>query len=91
MALLEAMYMKKVCVVSNVVGNRDVIHNRRNGYVCDSVFDYIEIIKKLKIQKNIKQIITNAKNEVIEHYNSQIMADQYKRIYLQSLEYKGKI
>lgn len=91
MALLEAMYMKKVCIVSNVVGNRDVIHNRRNGYVCDSVFDYIEIIKKLKIQKNIKQIITNAKNEVIEHYNSQIMADQYKRIYLQSLEYKGKI
>lgn len=91
MALLEAMYMKKICVVSNVVGNRDVIHNRRNGYVCDSVFDYIEIIKKLKNQKNIKQIITNAKNEVIEHYNSQIMADQYKRIYLQSLEYKGKI
>lgn len=26
-SLLEAMYMRKLCVVSNVVGNRDVIHN----------------------------------------------------------------
>lgn len=26
-SLLESMYMKKICVVSNVIGNRDVIHN----------------------------------------------------------------
>ena len=25
-SLLESMYMKKICVVSNVIGNRDVIH-----------------------------------------------------------------
>ena len=27
-SLLEAMYMKKVCIVSNIIGNRDVIHGK---------------------------------------------------------------
>lgn len=31
-SLLEAMYMKKVCVVSDVIGNNNVIHNGKNGY-----------------------------------------------------------
>ena len=31
-SLLESMYMKKICVVSNVIGNRDVIHNGENGF-----------------------------------------------------------
>lgn len=27
MSLLEAMFMEKPCVVSDVIGNHDVIHN----------------------------------------------------------------
>lgn len=30
-SLLESMYMKKICVVSNVIGNRDVIHPSRQS------------------------------------------------------------
>ena len=33
MALLEAMYLKKKCLVSNVMGNRDVIENGKNGFI----------------------------------------------------------
>ena len=33
-SLLEAMYMKKPCVVSDVIGNHDVIENGRNGFIC---------------------------------------------------------
>lgn len=32
-SLLEAMYMKKICIVSNVIGNRDVIINNYNGFI----------------------------------------------------------
>lgn len=42
------MYMKKLCVVSNVIGNRDVIHNGENGHVCDSVEDFVKAIQEGK-------------------------------------------
>lgn len=81
MALLEAMYMKKLCIVSNVVGNNNVIHDGQNGYICNSISDYLEKIKVFKAKKISDQIVVNAKNEVVNHYNSRIMANQYKQIY----------
>lgn len=33
-SLLESMYMKKACVVSNVIGNRDVIHKKQDCCGC---------------------------------------------------------
>ena len=44
--LLESMYMKKACVVSNVIGNRDVIHNGENGFVCTKVEDFVKAIEE---------------------------------------------
>lgn len=52
MSLLEAMYMKKLCVVSDVIGNHDVINDGVNGYVCQTVNDFynrISIIGGLAI------------------------------------------
>lgn len=40
--------MKKLCVVSNVIGNRDVIHNGDNGYVCDEIDDFVKAIEDKK-------------------------------------------
>lgn len=40
------MYMKKACVVSNVIGNRDVIHNGENGFVCTKVEDFVKAIEE---------------------------------------------
>lgn len=85
MALLEAMYMEKICVVSDVVGNRDVINNGKNGYICSSVSDYVKTIKTIVVGKFPDQIIVNAKENVINHYNSEIMAIQYKQIYKKHL------
>lgn len=45
-SLLESMYMKKACVVSNVIGNRDVIHNGENGFVCTKVEDFVKAIEE---------------------------------------------
>ena len=40
--LMEVMYMGKACVVSNVDGNRDVIQNEKNGFVCAGKQEYRE-------------------------------------------------
>ena len=91
MALLEAMYMKKICVVSNVVGNRDVIHNENNGYVCDDLTNFIERIKKITQANEIPlRLIENANREIVTHYNSNIMAKKYKKIYCQEMKAKYK-
>ncbi len=82
MALLEAMYMKKLCIVSNVIGNRDVIHNGKNGYICDNLNDFINNIKKALLNKSIPTVLVkNAHEEILTHYNSEVMAKNYASIY----------
>lgn len=82
MALLEAMYMRKICIVSNVVGNRDVIHNGKNGYICDNLNDFINNIKKALLNKSIPTVLVkNAHEEILTHYNSEVMAKNYASIY----------
>lgn len=82
MALLEAMYMKKICIVSDVVGNRDVIKDEKNGFVCSSPDDFIKKIKLIiAIQNKMKEIVSNAQYDVVNYYNSEVMAKKYKTIY----------
>lgn len=82
MALLEAMYMKKICIVSDVVGNRDVINSHRNGYICDSVDDFIKKIKSINTERyTLEELTKKAHSDVVSHYNSTVMANEYKRIY----------
>lgn len=82
MALLEAMYMRKICIVSNVVGNRDVIQDGKNGYVCDSAKDFIKKIQSIFLAKNFASSLGyKSYIDVLKHYNSQIMAEGYKKIY----------
>lgn len=75
-SLLEAMYMKKLCVVSNVIGNRDVIHNGDNGYVCSSVDEYVAAIKERK-----EEYIEKAYQDLLENYETKIQAKRYAEIY----------
>jgi len=81
-ALLEAMYLKKVCIVSNVIGNRDVIHNNENGFVCDTLGDYKAVIQEIQNNKyNLKQIANNANKDIIEKYNIENMSKEYLKLY----------
>lgn len=81
-SLLEAMYLKKVCIVSNIKGNNDVIKNGENGFVCSSINDYISIIKKIHddyVNKN--KIVENAYCSILNKYNTNVMIKKYSRIY----------
>lgn len=80
MSLLEAMYMKKLCIVSDVIGNHDVIHNGINGFVCNSVENFVDAINK----KDFSIQIVNAHRDVVKFYNTENMVKSYKELYLKS-------
>lgn len=78
-SLLEAMYMKKICVVSNVIGNRDVIHNWKNGFVCAQIEDFVKAIEKCQGEE--RALIEQAYQDILKGYNTKIMAEQYSKEY----------
>ena len=73
------MYMKKVCVVSNVIGNRDVIHNEENGFVCTKVEDFVKAIKECQSEDG--KLVERAYQDILKMYNTKVMAEQYSRKY----------
>lgn len=85
LALLEAMYMRKACIVSDVVGNRDIVHNGVTGYICEAAEDFAEVIKQLEIRIDDK-MIKNAYETIVDHYNDGWLCDRYKDLYLEVLE-----
>lgn len=83
-SLLESMYMKKICVVSNVIGNRDVIHNGENGLVCSTAEEFADAIKTTEDSNNVAMSI-HAYEDVLKEYNTKVMANKYRMIYEESL------
>lgn len=85
-SLLESMYMKKVCVVSNVIGNRDVI-NSSNGFVCVKIEDFLEAIEESNIKRKqgnkmrVEKLTEQAYKNILNIYNTKVMAEQYSQIY----------
>jgi len=80
MSLLEAMYMKKLCVVSDVIGNHDVIRNGENGYVCKTVSDFVKAINSA-VKEEQRTLIDNAYSDILRQYNTTVMASKYSDIY----------
>lgn len=87
-SLLEAMYMKKLCVVSDVIGNRDVIHNEINGYVCNNADEFVKVIKSVQGNNNISGLIERAYRDILTQYNTGIMANKYSEIYMDKITAK---
>lgn len=75
-SLLEAMYMKKFCVVSDVIGNRDVIHNGENGYVCSNADEFVRAIEERK-----EVYVEKAYQNLLENYEVKGQAARYAAVY----------
>ena len=76
--------MQKICIVSNISGNNNVIKNGVNGFICENIDEYCDIINNVKNgQCNTEEIVLNAKNSVVEEYNLDVMSNKYKKIYKQ--------
>lgn len=79
-SLLEAMYMKKLCVVSDIIGNRDVIHNGENGYVCKEADEFVRAIEERK-----EEYVDKAYQDLHENYEVKGQAERYAEIYRERL------
>lgn len=86
-SLLESMYMRKVCVVSNVIGNRDVIHNGENGFVCSDTKEFIKAIEEA--QNGADGFTERAYQDVLNMYNTKAMAKQYSEKYDKAINTPG--
>ena len=83
-SLLEAMYMKKLCIVSDVIGNRDVIRNGENGFVCQTAEDFRAAIQaEPEVQKKLTE---RAYQDLTEKYTTKVMAEKYRKLYEESLK-----
>lgn len=79
-SLLEAMYMKKPCIVSNVVGNRDIIVHGATGYICETAEQFAEKIMQIKNGEGL-EVVETAYNDILEHYNDAWMCERYAQLY----------
>ncbi len=86
MSLLEAMYLENFAVVSNVVGNRDVISNGETGFICDTAAAFVNAINHWD-KEDTKEIQAAAKAEILENYTVENMAEKYSKAYRVALHH----
>jgi len=79
MSLIENMYIKKLILVSNTMGNKSVINDGINGYVCDKAEEYAEHIKAA--MKEFPKLAERAYQDVLEIYNTEAMKKKYIAFY----------
>lgn len=81
-SLLESMALGKLCFVSNIVGNRDVIKDRVNGRICTTAEHFVEAIKEaISAPTEYKRMVEFAIKDIEEHYNASKMSEKYSKIY----------
>lgn len=80
MSLIENMYIKKLVLVSNVMGNKSVIQDGINGYICEKTEDYAKRIKEA-MKKFPSALPERAYQDVLNIYNTEIMKKKYIEFY----------
>ena len=81
-ALLEAMALKKCCIVSDIPQNTELIKNNKNGFVFDhnNAKDIAKIINKSKNSNRRKELGENSFKLIKEKYETKKVIVKYKEI-----------
>lgn len=87
MSLIENMYIKKLILVSNTMGNKSVINDEINGYVCNTAEEYAMRIKAA-MKKFPIQLTERAYQDVLDIYNTDVMKKKYIEFYGKIIEEK---
>lgn len=80
MSLIENMYIKKLILVSNTMGNKSVIQDGVNGYVCTTAEQYAKRIKQA-MKKFPSDLPERAYQDVLDIYNTEAMKKKYIAFY----------
>lgn len=72
----------KVRAQDNKRGNRNVIKNGENGFVCDNLKEYENVINSISEKKvDINRIQKNVISDIKNNYTITNMCKKYKEIY----------
>lgn len=80
MSLIENMFLRKLILVSNTMGNKSVIRDGENGYICETAEEYAEKIRAA-IKKYPINLSERAYQDVLEIYNTELMKRKYVSFY----------
>lgn len=80
MSVIENMFMGKLMLVSNTMGNKSVIQDGVNGYLCDTVEDYARHIREA-MRSYPQELCNQAVEDVMSIYNTEVMAQKYSQFY----------
>lgn len=81
-ALMEAMYAAKPCVASKCDGNKDVIVSGKNGYLCNTVDDYVKTIEMLIKDNDLqKRIGAHARQDILLKHNNSLLEEKYTELF----------
>lgn len=80
MSLIENVYIKRLVLVSNVMGNKSVIQDGVNGYVCNTAQEYAKRIKD-SMEEFPSELTERAYQDVLSIYNTETMKQKYIRFY----------
>ena len=76
-------------MVSNVIGNRDVIHDGENGFVCTKVEDFVKAIEECQGEDG--KLTEQAYQDILKMYNTKVMARMYSKKYESALNQRGGV
>lgn len=80
MSLIENMYIKKLCLVSNTMGNKSVIKDGINGYLCLRPEEYAARIREAMNNFPV-ELPKRAYEDVLKIYNTEVMKQKYITFY----------
>lgn len=80
MSLIENMFIKKLVLVSNTMGNKSVIQDGINGYICNTAEEYADKIKQA-MREFPTELTERAYQNVLDIYNTSVMKQKYINFY----------
>ena len=81
LSIMEAMYLKRLCVVSRIPGDTDAIEDGKTGYLCDTLDEYVALLEKLQKEDIDEAMLQAARDRVVTDMNQTTMVRKLVELY----------
>ena len=82
LAVIESQCIGVPCIVTNCIGNRDIVMNNQTGFIVETAADLCKKIEKLfNNQQLLNHFSKDAKKFASERFSKKRIIDEYEKIY----------
>lgn len=85
-SIMEAMYLKRLCVVSKIPGNVDAIADGETGFICDTLDDYVRVLERVQREGIDERMLAAARERIVKELNQETMAARYEELYQEEID-----